>query len=69
MLNLHLVVSVTIAGEVRSEYLGPDRLAAQKVYASNIPDAVQVGYFPYVQVAQIRKQKLAIESPASSKKK
>jgi len=69
MLNLHLVVSVSATGEIRSEYLGPDRLAAQNAYASNIPDAVQVGYFPYVQVAQIRKQKPAVESPVGSKKK
>jgi hypothetical protein len=65
MLNLHLVVSVSASGEIRQEYLGPDRLAAQKTYATNIPDAVQVGYFPFLQVAQLRK----IKSAAVSKKK
>jgi len=55
MQSLHLILSHTVSGEVRVEYIGPDRSAAAQVYSSNIEGAVLVEYFPFLQVSQRRK--------------
>lgn len=42
-------------GEVRVAYCGPDRLAAQNAFETNIEGAVVVEYLPYLAAQRIRK--------------
>jgi hypothetical protein len=73
-MNLHLTISRTATGEVRVEYIGPDRIAAQNAYETNIEGAVVVEYFPFMEAQRIRKISLqpapiAAQNENSSPKK
>lgn len=75
-MDLHLTLSRTASGEVRVEYIGPDRLAAQNSFETSIEGAVAVEYYPYLEAQRIRKIALpaepivaqeAVNSPAKKK--
>lgn len=74
-MDLHLTISRTATGEVRVAYCGPDRLAAQNAFETNIEDAVVVEYLPYLAAQRIRKVAQAAPTvvlgnqPTSSKRK
>jgi hypothetical protein len=71
-MNLHLTISRTATGEVRVAYCGPDRLAAQRSYETNIEGAVVVEYFPFLEAQRIRKimpRNEVIDIPVVSSKK
>lgn len=72
-MDLHLTISRTATGEVRVAYCGPDRLAAQKAFETNIEGAVAVEYLPYLAAQRIRKILTPVqpvpEVAVSSKKK
>jgi hypothetical protein len=73
-MNLHLTISRTALGEVRVEYIGPDRLTAQKAYETNIEGAAVVEYFPFMEAQRIRKTprltaSIAVPSASVSNKK
>lgn len=72
-MDLHLTISRTALGEVRVAYCGPDRLAAQNAYETNIEGAVVVEYMPYLEAQRIRKiarpaAPLAVQEQSSKKK-
>ena len=60
-MRLHLVTSVTASGEIRSEYLGPDRLAAQAAYASPAAGAVRASLYSFLEVTASKAVEIATE--------
>jgi len=61
-MSVHLVISHTATGEIRLDYLGPDRLAAQNAYAAApAADVVLKEYCPYIQSQQRKKFAVQVE--------
>jgi len=68
-MRLHLVTSVTSSGEIRSEYLGPDRLAAQAAYASPAAGAVRASLYSFLEATASKAIEIVVTpEPAKAKK-
>jgi hypothetical protein len=61
-MSVHLSISHLATGEIRLDYLGPDRLAAQNAYAAAPAAGVVLKeYYPYLQVEQRKKFAVQVE--------
>jgi hypothetical protein len=60
-MRLHLVTSLTESGEIRSEYLGPDRLAALAAYSTPAPGSVRASLYSFLEVTASKAVEIATE--------
>jgi hypothetical protein len=67
-MNVHATISFSSTGEVRVEYIGPDRQAAQKAYETPAADSAGVWLVPFLDPQRIRKLMPAAPEPALKKK-
>jgi hypothetical protein len=52
---LHLSISRNAANEIRVEYIGPDRLAAENAFKAPQPDSVSAEVFTFLEQSRFRR--------------